>query len=161
MGQYAHDLHSPAVSSAPAPGTDVEAELAARLRLAVMRLARRLRGQTEGGVSASQLSALSSLGRCGPLTLGELSAVERVRPPTMTRVVASLEEMGMVTRTVDPADRRVARVDVTDLGRRFINSSRHRKDAYLASRLHALSADDRSALDQAAEILERLMDTPE
>lgn len=139
-------------------GLESEAELAARLRLAVLRLARRLRGQTEGDVSASQLSALSSLGRCGPLTLGELSAVERVKPPTMTRIIASLEEMGMVTRTVDPADRRVTRVDLTDLARRFLDSSRHRKDAYLASRLHALSAEDHAALERAAGILEKLME---
>src|SRR2546423_13827260 len=93
------------------PTTD--AELAARLRLAVTRLARRLRQETQnadGDVPPSGLSALSSIERLGPLTLGELSAVERVQPPTMTKVVAGLESLGLVSRTVDPADRRVARV---------------------------------------------------
>lgn len=143
------------------PGSDSEAELAARLRLTVARLARRLRSQAQGDVSASQLSALASLERCGALTLGELSAVERVKPPTMTRIVASLEEMGMVTRTIDPADRRVARVDVTDLARRFLDSSRHRKDAYLAARLSGLTPDERADLKRAADALERLLEAPE
>jgi len=137
------------------------AELAARLRLSVLRLARRLRQQADADVSASQLSALASLASAGALTLGELSAAERVKPPTMTRIVASLEELGLVTRTVDPADRRCARVCVSDAGRRFIERSRHRKDAYLAARLGALDPTDRAALAGAVDALERLLDVPE
>lgn len=148
--------------SGAAVQTDAETdtELAARLRLVVMRLARRLRGQAEGEVSASQLSALSSVDRRGPLALGELSAVERVKPPTMTRIVACLEETGMVTRTVDEDDRRVARVALTPAGRRFLDASRHRTDAYLAARLGALTAEDRAALARAADVLERLLEEP-
>src|SRR5215210_5791127 len=106
-----------------------EAELASRLRLAVTRLARRLRTQLPGELSPSQLATLASVGRLGPLTLGELSTVERVKPPTMTKIVACLEEQGLVSRTVDPADRRVARVDATAEGRRFLEQSRRQKDA--------------------------------
>src|SRR3954469_1794979 len=91
--------------------TPADAELASRLRLAVTRLARRLRTQLPGQLTPSQLATLSSVERLGPLTLGELSSAERVKPPTMTKIVACLEELGLVTRTVDQSDRRVARVD--------------------------------------------------
>jgi DNA-binding MarR family transcriptional regulator len=136
-----------------------DAELAARLRLAVARLARRLRRETEGDVSPSQLSALSSIAHAGPLTLGELSAAERVQPPTMTRIVGCLDDRGLVSRAVDPADRRVARVRTTPEGRRFLERNRHRKDAFLASRLRALGPDDRLVLARATELLERLVET--
>jgi DNA-binding MarR family transcriptional regulator len=135
-----------------------DAELAARLRLAVARLSRRLRRETEGGVSPSQVSALSSIARAGPLTLGELSALEQVQPPTMTRVVGCLEDEGLVARTVDPGDRRIARVSITAAGERFLQRNRHREDAFLASRLRALEADDRAALARATELLERLVE---
>jgi DNA-binding MarR family transcriptional regulator len=141
--------------------TVADAELAARLRLAVMRLARRLRQQADGDVTPSQISALASVDRLGPLTLGELSAVERVQPPTMTRIVSGLEEQGLATREVDVTDRRVARVHLTVAGRRLLEQSRTRKNAFLASRIRTLAADDRDVLARAAEILERLLETEE
>lgn len=147
--------------SGPAAATDGDAELAARLRLSVMRLARRLRQQAEAEVTASQLSALSSLGRGGAFTLGELSAAERVKPPTMTRIVASLDELGLVSRTVDPGDRRVTRIELSGAGQRFLDRSRHRKDAYLAARLSALSAGDRASLAAAVHAIEHLLDEPQ
>lgn len=150
----------PATGPATTNDVDADAELAARLRLSVMRLARRLRQQADPDVTASQLSALSSLERCGPLTLGELSAAERVRPPTMTRIVSSLDELGLVTRTADPADRRVARVAISGDGRRFVDRSRHRKDAYLAARMAALGPADRAAMAGAVAALEHLLDEP-
>lgn len=140
------------------PVTASEAELASRLRLAVTRLARRLRTQLPGELSPSQLAALSSVERLGPLTLGELSNIERVRPPTMTKIVACLEEQGLVSRTVDQKDRRVARVRATRAGLRFLEQSRQQKDAYLAERLRTLSPADRAALEGAADVLEHLLD---
>ena len=148
------------VGKAGATADEVDAELAARLRLSVMRLARRLRQQGDEDATASQLSALASLVWRGPLTLGELSAAERVKPPTMTRIVASLEDLGLVTRTVDPADRRVARVAVSPAGERFVERSRHRKDAYLAARLGVLGTDDRAALAAAVDAIEHLLEEP-
>ena len=74
----------------------------------------------------------------GPMTLGELSAAERVKPPTMTKIVACLEEQGLVSRTVDQSDRRVARVEATAAGLAFLEDSRQQKDAYLAQRLRSL-----------------------
>jgi DNA-binding MarR family transcriptional regulator len=135
-----------------------DAELAARLRLAVNRLARRLRQHADTDISPSQLSALATLARRGPLTVGELSSAERVKPPTMTRVVASLEEVGLVTRTTDPQDRRVAHVATTPDGEKLMARSRSRKDAFLAARLHSLSPEDRAAVDRAAAVLERMLE---
>jgi DNA-binding MarR family transcriptional regulator len=126
----------------------------------VTRLARRLRTQLPGELSPSQLASLASVERLGPITLGELSSVERVKPPTMTKIVACLEEQAMVTRTVDASDRRVARVELTAEGRRFLDRSRRQKDAYLAERIRTLGPEDRAALARAAEVLERLMEGP-
>jgi DNA-binding MarR family transcriptional regulator len=145
---------APTVAHAAEP----DAEMAARLRLSVMRVARLLRVHSGDEVSASQLSALSTLDRHGPTTLGELSANERVKPPTMTRVVASLEEMGLVTRTTDQRDRRVARVAITDAGRELLARTRSSKDAFLAARLSTLPDADRRALARAADALDRLLD---
>ena len=140
------------------PATVSEAELASRLRLVVTRLSRRLRSQLPGDLTPSQLATLSSVGGMGPLTLGELSTVERVKPPSMTKIVGCLEEQGLVTRTVDPADRRVARVEATAEGRRFLERSRRQKDQYLAERLRDLDRADRAALERAAAVLERLLE---
>jgi DNA-binding MarR family transcriptional regulator len=138
-----------------------ETAVAARLRLVVMRLARRLRQHASAGVTPSQVAALSSIERLGPLTLGELSAVEQVRPPTMTRIVAGLEEVALVTRERDPHDRRVTRVRLTSRGQRFIERSRTRRDAYLASHLRSLTPAELATLDRAARILERVMEDAE
>ena len=142
------------------PVTASEAELASRLRLAVTRLARRLRTQLPGEVSPSQLATLATVERLGPITLGELSTAERVKPPTMTKIVACLEEQRLVSRTVDQSDRRVARVEATAAGLAFLDDSRQQKDAYLAQRLRSLSDDDRVVLEQAAEVLEWILDQP-
>jgi DNA-binding MarR family transcriptional regulator len=138
------------------PRTNTDTEVAARLRLALTRLARRLRQESEAGITPSQLSALASVASLGPLTLGELAAVERVQPPTMTRVVAALEEGGLLARTVDAGDRRVARVDLTAAGRRLLDRNRTRKDLFLAARLRRLPPADRELLARAAGVLERL-----
>ena len=140
------------------PVTAYEAELASRLRLAVTRLARRLRTQLPGELSPSQLATLASVERLGPITLGELSTAERVKPPTMTKIVACLEEQGLVSRTVDQTDRRVARVEATGSGLAFLDDSRQQKDAYLAQRLRSLSDKERTVLEQAAGVLERILE---
>ena len=97
-----------------------DTQLASRLRLAVMRLARVLRQKAQDPITPSQLSALVSVERDGPVTLGELAALESVQPPTMTRIVAALEEQGLVAREADPADRRVSRLDITAAGRKLL-----------------------------------------
>jgi DNA-binding MarR family transcriptional regulator len=128
------------------------------MRLAIGRLARRLRQQAGGEITPSQLSALSSVGRLGPLTLGELAAVERVRPPTMTRIVASLEEAGLVDRSAHPGDRRIARVALSRAGRIFLERAGTRRDAYLAERLARLDPDEAEQLGRVVVVLERLLE---
>ena len=131
--------------------------LATDLRLVISRLARRLRQQAEEGATASSLSALFSVDRLGPVTLGELASFERVQPPTITRIVASLEEAGLVARRADPADGRVARISLTSQGRRFVERARTRGSAYLAGVLLKVPAEDRAVLGRAAGILERVL----
>ena len=134
--------------------------LAARLRLAVTRMARRLRQEAEAGVTPSMLSALSSAERQGSLTMRDLCHAEQVQPPTMTRIVAALVETGLVVREQDPADGRVAWVTVTTEGRRLLERSRRRKEAYLAKSLRSLEPEELRTLETAAQILERLTDAP-
>ena len=135
------------------------AELASQLRLAVARLSRRIRQETaiagEELTSSSQ-AALATIERLGPITLGELAAVEQVQPPSMTRIVARLEEYGYATRVVDSADRRVARAAITDAGRKLLATSRTRKDAFLALRVARLTDTERAQLARAIPLLERL-----
>jgi DNA-binding MarR family transcriptional regulator len=139
-----------------APGG--EEELAARLRLAVMRLARRLRQQTVGDLSPTLISALATVERHGPLTLGRLAELEGVKRPSVTRIVAGLEEGGLVRSEVGADDRRVRRVSVTPAGRRLLQRSRTRKTAYLARHLRELSREEAAALAAAADALERLLE---
>ena len=133
-----------------------DTQLASRLRLAVMRLARILRQKAQDQITPSQLSALVSVERDGPVTLGELAGLESVQPPTMTRIVVALEEQGLVLREADPADRRIARVHVTTAGRKLLERNRSRKTAYLASRMRGLSTEELEVLERAAGLLERM-----
>jgi DNA-binding MarR family transcriptional regulator len=140
------------------PNPRIKIDLAPRLRLAVTRLARRLRQQADlPGVSPTQVSALATIERAGPITLGELAAVEGVQPPTITAAVGRLEEQDLVHRTVDPSDRRVHRVEISAAGRRLLEKSRSRKNEYLERRLRALSTEDRATLERAADLLEAVL----
>jgi DNA-binding MarR family transcriptional regulator len=136
-------------------------ELASQLRLAVLRLARRLRQHAPLDVTPSQLSALTTIVRDGRLTLSQLAEIERVKPPTVTRIVDALGQRDLVTRVVDDEDRRVAWVAPTTAGRTLVDTIRRRRDAYLAERLRSLSPEDRELLARAATVLERLIEDPE
>jgi DNA-binding MarR family transcriptional regulator len=133
--------------------------LVTSLRGTIARLARRLRHEAVAAddITPTQFTTLSSLGAEGPMTQGELAALEQVQPPTMTRIVAKLEEAGWVTRTVDPADRRFVRVALTSAGESFLERSRTRRDQFLAGRVAALDSDDRELLVRAMPVLERLL----
>jgi DNA-binding MarR family transcriptional regulator len=131
--------------------------MASRLRLAVTRLHRRLRQQSAGGLTQSQSSALASVAQLGSPTLGELASRESVQPPSMTRIVAALEQMGLVARVIDATDRRVARVTLTDQGREVLERSRSLKNAFLAGQLHRLHDDERRRLGELTGLLERLL----
>ncbi len=133
-------------------------EVAGRLRIAINRLQRRLRRESLGGLSPAQASALGSVHRHGSPTLGELAAIEQVQPPTMTRVVASLAEAGMVTRVADANDRRSARVRATPLGERALERMRTRKNAFLLRRLGELGPDEQRHAAELVTLLEHLLE---
>jgi DNA-binding MarR family transcriptional regulator len=137
------------------------AEVAARLRLGVMRLSRRLRQHAPGNISQSQLSVLATLVRGGAMPLGDLAAAERVQPPTITRIVDALASAGLVSRRQGTEDRRVVHVEATREGRALVEAVRRRRDTYLAQRLNALDADELALLARAAELLERLCEDPQ
>ena len=132
--------------------------LASRLRLTIGRLNRRLRQEAGHGLPPSQLSALVSVERFGPLTPSELADRERIQRPTATRLLARMEEDGLVVRTPDPRDGRSALITVTDAGQALLREVRHAKDVYLEHRLETLSADELATLEEAARILERMLD---
>ncbi len=139
----------------------VDTRLAAELRIAVMRLARRLRAErVETDLTISQLAALSSVERHGPLTLGALATHERVQPPSMTRMVAALADRGLVTRVPHQTDGRQVLVDITDAGRELLKEDRRRREAWLARHLRDLSPQELGVLHEAATILERLASSP-
>jgi DNA-binding MarR family transcriptional regulator len=131
-------------------------EAAARLRLATARLARRLRQQVGTGLSPSQQSVLVTIEGHGPLTLGHLARIEQVAPPTITRVVAKLEDDRLVRRLVDARDRRVSRVEITADGRRRLAHSRQRRNAWLAQQLDAVDATVLADVEAAIRVLEAL-----
>ena len=133
-------------------------DLAVRLRLAITRTSRRLRQEASQGLSPTLTSALATIDTHGPLTPSELAKRERVQRPTATRLVARLEELGVLQRTPDPQDRRSSLLSVTPAGHALMEELRQRKTAYLAHRLDSLDPDERSALDRAAAILERLLE---
>ena len=140
------------------PGTSSHVDLAARLRLAVTRTARRLRQEAGTDLSPSLTAALATVERHGPLTPSELAHCERVQRPTATRIAARLETEGLVARTGDPTDGRVTLLSATPEGIALLRELRTRKNAYLARRLHDLPAEDLAALERAADVLERLLD---
>ena len=135
-------------------------EVASRLRLAVMRLSRRLRQHSPVGITQSQLSALATIVVQERVTLSGLAEAEQVQPPSITRVVDVLVSQGYATRTQSDADRRVAWVEPTESGRAVIETVRRRRDAYLAERLRSFSPEDRDVLARAAVLLERLTQDP-
>lgn len=134
------------------------ARAADRLHSAAIHLLRLLRREDDAtGITAPHLSALSVVVFGGPLTLGELAAAEQVRAPTMTRVVQKLEAAGLVTREPDPRDGRVARVRATEQGAQVLRDGRARRVAVLAERLRALPPEELALLEDAAEVLDRVV----
>jgi DNA-binding MarR family transcriptional regulator len=132
---------------------------AARLRMALVRTARRLRqeaaGET-GGLTPTATAALATIERHGPLTPSELADLERVKRPTVTRTLGCLERERLVERTPDPADGRSSLVAINAAGRERLRRLRGRKNAYLARRMRELSAEEVETLERAAEILDRM-----
>ena len=133
-------------------------ELAPRLRWAVTRMARRLRQEAGTDLGPSQVAALATIERHGPLSPSELAQLERIKRPTATRILRHLDEAGLVERVRDPEDGRGAILSITAAGRTHLRRLRARKTAYLATRLDNLDAEDRRTLERAAELLEGMLE---
>ena len=130
-------------------------DLATRFRFALFPVVRQLRHHNVD-LTASQASALATISRRGPLTVGELAKAEHISSPMVTKIAKGLEEDGLVTRTADPTDKRVTNLAITKEGERRLERSRSRKNAWLARKLQALSADERAAIESVIPVLERL-----
>lgn len=138
---------------------DVDSRLSSDLSLAVIRLARQLRfRRPDSPVSLSQLSALATVAKEGPMTPGALALRERVRPPSMTRVIASLVDLGFIDRTAHPDDRRQVLVSVSPAGVELIEAERKASREWLQQRLAALTAEQRQTLLEAADLMLAIVD---
>ena len=134
---------------------------AARLRLGIVRTARRLRQEAAAeasGLTPTSTAALATIERHGPLTPSELAELERVKRPTVTRTLGCLEREGLVERAADPSDGRSALVSINPAGRERLRRLRGRKNAYLAKRMRDLPAEDVATLGRAAQILEQMLE---
>ena len=147
-------MSDPTTSTATAP----DVEFPARLRLAIARMARRLRQEAGTDLGPSGTAALATIERHGPLAPSELADREQIKRPTATRILARLGELGLVDRIPDPGDRRCAIVSISPEGRALLRSLRQRKTAYLATRLRELSPEDVQALERAADVLEGMLE---
>jgi DNA-binding MarR family transcriptional regulator len=143
------------------PQSRSDAGLATSLRISVSRLARRMRAERaaqglQPELSDTQLAALATLEKHTAMTPGELADHEKVQPPTMTRVIAALEERGLIRRMPHPTDRRQVVLTVTDHGRAVVRQVRQLREAWLARRLRDLTPAERAKLREAVPILEKL-----
>lgn len=132
----------------------------ARLRLAVVRLARQIRQNAQSGVTPSQLSALATLHRHGPLSLARLAEQEVISRSTVTRLARNLELAGLAARLPDPEDGRSSILYLSEAGERLLRESRRRAESFLGARLATLDPDDRALLERVSELLERLAAGP-
>jgi len=131
--------------------------LAGELRLAVHRLTRRLRQQTPtDDLTLTQLSALTVIWRDGPLTAGDLAAKEQVRPPSITRVLTTLEGLGLIERMGNPRDGRQVLVQITALGGNRMSEYIRAKELWLEQELAALTQQDRDLLARASILFHQL-----
>jgi DNA-binding MarR family transcriptional regulator len=154
------DSPAPAQAAPPraAPTVEVPSIDVARLRLAIARLSRRLRRHQLAGLTLTQVAALSTVDRSGPLRLSELAAVEGVAPSTLTRLVAALEDRGYVERAVVASDARASELAITPRGREVLDLIRQDSTTVLASSLASLRPDQLAALAAALPAIEQLAD---
>ncbi len=141
--------------SAAGPGGDAEIDVT-RLRVALARLSRRLRRHELAGLTPTQLAALATIGKTGPMRLGDLAAVEGIAPSTLTRLVTALEDSGYVQRTADPSDARASTLAITAHGQEALERIRTETTLMLTASLELLTAEQRSALAAALPVLEQL-----
>jgi DNA-binding MarR family transcriptional regulator len=129
--------------------------MATDLRLACMRISRRIRFESSHDVAPHQFSVLCRLEET-PRTPGELAEIERVAKPSMTRTVGALVDRGLVLRQPDPTDGRQVILSITDDGRRAVRTIRRQRDAWMASRVARLSSEEQDVLARATVILAKV-----
>lgn len=129
-----------------------------RLRLALLRVARRIRSQSVGDVSPSQFAVLTSLARHGASTIGQIAEYEHVQPPSASRIVAALDQRGLVGRSADPDDRRCAKIALTPAGEEYLSEVRAASTSWLAAQVDGLPAADVKRLGAAIPVLERILE---
>ena len=127
-----------------------------RLRVALARLSRWLRRHELAGLTPTQLAALATIGKTGPMRLGDLAAAEGIAPSTLTRLVTALEDSGYVRRLADPSDARASTLSITPHGQDALQRIRAETTLMLTASLDLLTPDQRSALAAALPVLERL-----
>jgi DNA-binding MarR family transcriptional regulator len=134
-----------------------DAELASAVRLSITRAARKLRAQrVNQSITLSQLSALATVSKYGPLSAGEVAAAEQMQPPSMTKILAALEAAGLIDRAPHPEDRRQSVISISADGEQLLEDEGRARDEWLAQRLAAISEVDRNRLLQAMDVLDRL-----
>jgi DNA-binding MarR family transcriptional regulator len=139
-----------------AAGHAEPAALAARLRVAGWRFARRMRQESDPGITPTLHAALHSIETHGPITAGQLAAHEHVQKPTMTRTIQALLDRELIERLPDPLDGRVSWLHITPGGRRLLQRSRRRTDEFLAKRVKKLADEEQDLLERASGLLEKL-----
>ena len=133
--------------------------VADEIHSAAIHLLRKLRREdSQSGLNSPRLSALSVVVFGGPVTLGDLAAAEQVRPPTMTRIVDALAELGLVTKTRNASDARSTHITATPAGRKLLIQGRERRVRALAIQIAKLNAKQQSALQDAAKILKQVIE---
>lgn len=142
--------------TAAAPQDQTTEDLAASLRFSVTRLARLLRQQSDAGLTPTQMAALATVDRCGPIPVGTLADEEQIGAPTATKIVEKLHAAGYVTRTSSDEDRRVTLVSTTSAGRALLADIRARKTAWLTTRIADLDDHERDALASVVAVLDHL-----
>jgi DNA-binding MarR family transcriptional regulator len=151
----------PTTNSPESDATEADqasAQLAQELRPGLLRLSRVMRNQGDATLTVTLTSALATVWTRGPLSAGELAAIERVQPPSMTKIISGLEERGLVRRQPHPHDKRQAIIEITDSGRELLDAERRSRDAWLTKRLATLTDEQRELLRAAAPVLATLAD---
>jgi DNA-binding MarR family transcriptional regulator len=132
--------------------------IADQLHSAAIHLLRKLRREdAASGLNAPRLSALSVIVFAGPITLGDLAAAEQVRPPTMTRIVDAVVQLGLAEKKKNAQDGRSTLIQATEAGKRLLSHGRDRRVRALAAKIAALDNDDRDSLRRAAQILRQVI----
>ena len=144
---------SPTDARLAGPHGDVD-----QLRLVLLRLARRIRTNSSGRITPSQLAVLGTIVRRKQLTVGQIAELEHVKPPSVSKIVAALERGGLVGRRTDPHDRRCAHIAATSDGVAYVEEVRAAGRTWLASQLATLDNDDVAAIEAALPALDRLLD---